>query len=806
MRTPTDILGQHIHLVKFDVTSSDGAANGWNYEDGTFAPNEVTERILAIDQAGGLDLKYTGGGPPQELHAKSIKFFGDGPGGSWLGAQATIQRWFADPLYDNAGACSNDPDIACTLTAIAQCGTATATCDVTAGFCANQPAVNCTAVTSVARCGKDDECIARHDRTLRTVFTHDHFGPSTHQQAGLYAGLVVEPEGSVWRENESGTIFGGFDAGKGQNIPGRAVGDGGPTSWHAVIEPPRREQSFREFLLELQDTTLTYKPFALRDFILAPENRGWKGQFAGGSTEPCHAGEPCGFCGNDGVCINTQTGQVVSTAGCDVLTTGIAKDKQRTCATGTCRLEIGYLKACTPEPAGFAACSGVAYGAAKTQLDAVIKSCNLVAGFPASAWGTFPIDPPNGGQSPEIITFSGATNNFSFNYRDEPLYPRTTDPFWGAVLPGNAGDLSYAFSSNPSIRRPNLLGSVCSGNLALGCRPSQTDPDPCPGAGTCQEASFCSDNYALCTAGNKSLCHDKDTARCDLSSPYPALTPDVAAGDPFTPLLRAYAGDDLQIRTLTGAHLNPHNFTVPGMNWLMQPSFVDSGWRNSQVMGISEHFDLMTRVPPAYSPGTTDFLYQPGAAALEQAGGNWGLLRAYDAKRPDLYTLPQNGAPAPASYPVCPQGAPPLKLSVVALTAQQVLGSDGLVYNDGLNNGVGLSDTKALLFFNAAGPVLRCTNPAESGVLRPAPDHLQRVDEHQGGDLLQRLGQELLLPVAVHRADGAPRRGRRLHQGRSVQRHQPCHAQPGQLRSSGDPPSRVRSGDRECGQADHQLR
>ena len=38
VRTPTDIIGQHIHLVKFDVTSSDGAGNGFNYEDGTFAP------------------------------------------------------------------------------------------------------------------------------------------------------------------------------------------------------------------------------------------------------------------------------------------------------------------------------------------------------------------------------------------------------------------------------------------------------------------------------------------------------------------------------------------------------------------------------------------------------------------------------------------------------------------------------------------------------------------------------------------------------------------------------------------------
>ena len=44
VRTPTDIIGQHIHLVKFDVTSSDGGANGFNYEDGTFSPDEVRER------------------------------------------------------------------------------------------------------------------------------------------------------------------------------------------------------------------------------------------------------------------------------------------------------------------------------------------------------------------------------------------------------------------------------------------------------------------------------------------------------------------------------------------------------------------------------------------------------------------------------------------------------------------------------------------------------------------------------------------------------------------------------------------
>ena len=147
VRTPTDILGQHIHLVKFDVTSSDGAGNGFNYEDGTFSPDEVQEIIHAINaQPGGwtpcpgLRCNHTRAqaatgsdmrrpNPPAQCAS------------DWMGAQTTIQRWYLDPVVNSQNV----------------------------------------------------------DRTLRTVFTHDHFGPSTHQQAGLYAGLVVEPQDSQWK-------------------------------------------------------------------------------------------------------------------------------------------------------------------------------------------------------------------------------------------------------------------------------------------------------------------------------------------------------------------------------------------------------------------------------------------------------------------------------------------------------------------------------------------------------------------------------------------------------------------------------
>ncbi|HEY9284061.1 MAG TPA: hypothetical protein VIP46_11465, partial [Pyrinomonadaceae bacterium] len=187
VRTPTDVMGQHIHLVKFDVTASDGAGNGWNYEDGTFSPEEVLGRIKAINAGGGL-LKADGTGRVQ-LAPKAHPVLGVS------GAQTTVQRWFADNVMNNG----------------------------------------------------------RKDRTLRTVFSHDHFGPSTHQQVGFYQGLVIEPANSRWRNPEKQNEF--FGEG------GRA--DGGPTSWRADIlwvnPETGRDESYREFLLEFSDFQLAYK-------------------------------------------------------------------------------------------------------------------------------------------------------------------------------------------------------------------------------------------------------------------------------------------------------------------------------------------------------------------------------------------------------------------------------------------------------------------------------------------------------------------------------------------------------------------
>jgi len=786
VRTPTDVIGQHIHLVKFDVTSSDGAENGWNYEDGTYGPNEVTERIDAINKLGGIYLPpgekrpgapctgSSGGSDQRCLEAKYIKFFGPGPGaqpnpgggnkttGAWLGSQATVQRWYDDPLFNNTGLCSTDLHQRCTL-GQEQAGifcpkdakSFPGTCVVNAGLCSDLKDQPCTQEDRHLCGSKEANCEPSHDRTIRTVFTHDHFGPSTHQQGGLYAGVVAEPKGSIWRHNQTGEIMGGYDAAADENFPGRtatangvAVKDGGPTSWEAVVETPQLGDSFREFLLEVQDSTLLYAPFQVGTNPIGKSN--WQPDVCGN-----HDDEPCGFCSLTGRCSNDPTTTCRMQPFASQVPPPPATPPSDCAAGGTCLYGLNpsdarkpYLVACTP--ADLSACK-----------QGNVESCNFIPGIPSPAWTPIvqaaaqattlsgPIDFNKKGTHVEAITFQGSTNSFSYNYRDEPLYPRIDSAPSSTTsvpkpLPGTPGDLAFVYSSlkfcqahprqvcsqdadcgagDTCPNRANPRGGRCSLNLNQLCD-LQGGGNPCPsGMGNCENAGFCSDNYALCTASNESLCGSGTCETQRVSVPYPPLTAGIEPTDPFTPLLRGYAGDDVQLRVLIGAHINPHNFTLHGLNWLNQPSYVDSGWRNSQVMGISEHYNLLVKLDPVFDLQTgegtygaplkpwMDFLYQPGAAAIEQAAGNWGLIRSYGTTRDDLWPLPQNnyspGTPF-KTVPVCKPGAKPRDYEVVALTAQRALGGP-LVYNQTQ----GISDSNALLFFDTQNPGLKCTRPGD---------------------------------------------------------------------------------------------
>ncbi len=480
VRTPTDITGQHIHLVKFDVTSSDGAANGFNYEDGSFAPGEVIERIAAINSVGGL--VDPSGGPPVQLIAKPHPFFGT------MGAQTTVQRWYADPVMDANG----------------------------------------------------------KDRTLTSVFTHDHFGPSTHQQAGLYAGLLIEPEGSTWRDPETGTIFG-------------SRFDGGPTSWRADIIAPDTNETHREFVLAYGDRAPAYEK--------------------GGGVDA--QGHPV-----------SDPAKVINPPNLEGLSSPLFVRRAARCLDG-----------------GFAPC-------------------------------------------PEAVSKAGA-GTFIVNYRNEPLALRVMKP------------------ANPANPRCTLNAS-----------------------GTTSDCT-----QAVGEAGDLAFAYRSDVTRAipALNSQpvtYPPLTGGVQPGDPYTPLLRSYLGDKVEVHLLVGAHEEGHIASIHGLKWPREGGSPTSGWRNAQMTGISEHFELLARILPF--PDTlgpfNDHLWTGNASVDGSWNGIWGLLRAYNNPQAGLLPLPNNPVPPNGNFTskitnpsafsgACPVSAPLRSFTVFAVRANEVITGGRLIYN-----------------------------------------------------------------------------------------------------------------------------
>jgi hypothetical protein len=96
--------------------------------------------------------------------------------------------------------------------------------------------------------------VAGIDRGLGLTFSHDHYGPSTFQQIGLYSTILAEPAGSSWAHNESGEVLG-------------TRHDGGPTTWQAVIDTTdspefvgaNTVESHREFYFEMSDFQHAYE-------------------------------------------------------------------------------------------------------------------------------------------------------------------------------------------------------------------------------------------------------------------------------------------------------------------------------------------------------------------------------------------------------------------------------------------------------------------------------------------------------------------------------------------------------------------
>jgi hypothetical protein len=457
--------------------------------------------------------------------------FGPPPApGKWDGAQTTIQRWDSDPLLDNLG----------------------------------------------------------EERTLRTIFTHDHLGPSSHQQAGLYAGLVVEPENSTWYLPDG--------------TPMNTRPDGGPTNWEGFVRPQKAGSSYREFLIEFQDTQLAYQNTskAMRSSDLFDPAKSGSNASAvfdvGQYSDLAKSQILLGFVGKGNL---GKTPPEIPPAFTNEIFPGMGIPLSPKATATTVEADKKWR---ISEPADAPVNAGASYDVHLGGSSLFVYTPGIEPGWadPKNA-----LNAPGAGNNgnigppfPQLVSAGSSIGTYSMNYRNEPILTRVQPPKDGAAGKTNAADLAYAFNSIP--RNVDALN---------------TQPVPRTPIDPAQPNGFKFPAYLIEPTG-------------------PATSVGVEQTDPFTPLLRAYAHDNVQVRVLVGAHMQAHSFQIQGLRWSYEPDYLESGFKNAQSMGISEHFEMLFRLPPytAQHQGGlafADYLISPSSSVDGLANGTWGILRAY---------------------------------------------------------------------------------------------------------------------------------------------------------------------------------
>ncbi len=687
--TPTDTIGQHIHLVKFDVTSSDGSANGWNYEDATFSPDEVRERIVAHNRTNpGSMLKpkvhplfQADGNVAQSNVTGAFKALLDkgqcpdrkagmtdheylhelSTNHPYCAAQRTTQRWWADPILVRSGPQANK------------------------------------------------------DNTLRTVFTHDHLGPSSHQQHGLYAALVIEPANSIWqaspfdvdgnmatldakcvapnlraRAQNAGVMLQNKDPANSDVDDAVYVAFAVMAASQAGLPKSEAQACLNTALLGGSD--LSKNPVALttagdKQLELINPRPVWQNRNDGGPT--------------------SARATIVSPTCLDEANSSPAlAGKVKTCLPGReanqSRREFGLA---------FADFAGVYNLALEPVNPETPRDINM------RRFGERQV--PIRASRPIAISSEDPGTQL-INYRHEPLALRIADVSWSNKVGGFdiggfnysqsqktvrggpcqagdldcLGDMANAFSTLVHARRDRELATQSYLDWVAGQTSGEKPKTLLDFASPrLKQLTSVVDPQTWTTRLGKVMADAEDWRRdfnCALYSPdewsvesvvnqasplVRTVTPGVASvdgafrtrcstgvnarkirqpepwryfGDPATPILAAQEGDPIQIRLIQGAQEAQHIFTMNGVKWHRLPDSPNSGFVNAQPIGISEHFEFDIRVPNFKLP-FADYLYF-GASVDQLWDGMWGVMRAF--QRPDRAQSTSTTEPKKVAIPL----------------------------------------------------------------------------------------------------------------------------------------------------------
>jgi manganese oxidase len=135
-----------------------------------------------------------------------------------------------------------------------------------------------------------------------------------------------------------------------------------------------------------------------------------------------------------------------------------------------------------------------------------------------------------------------------------------------------------------------------------------------------------------------------NTVNATVATVDPYVFSSVKYGDPGTPLLRAYAGDPVVIRTIGLGERN-EALRIQGHRFRVERFNADGELTDTATTGISERFDYVLdggAGGPAQMPG--DYLYYSARNFAFETGA-WGIFRVHDRRQSDLQVLPGRTAP-----------------------------------------------------------------------------------------------------------------------------------------------------------------
>ena len=111
-------------------------------------------------------------------------------------------------------------------------------------------------------------------------------------------------------------------------------------------------------------------------------------------------------------------------------------------------------------------------------------------------------------------------------------------------------------------------------------------------------------------------------------------------GDPTTPILRAYVGDNVMFRLLHGMMNETHTFVLSGHGYRPERYDQDSRVTNAIHIGIAERYDMATTAG-GYQGMAGDYLFHDGRTS-HLGEGSWSIFRVHDKAQKDLKPLPIN--------------------------------------------------------------------------------------------------------------------------------------------------------------------